>query len=319
MVILEEVELNAYKPRGHFSRALSRLYRKKIAVFSLVVIIVIYSLGIFSPVISRYSYSEPDYQAIRQPPSWEHWAGTDRAGRDLFTRVHWAVQNTVILTMIGMLSGGLLLGVTLGLAAGYYGKVVDALIMRSGEVLSVVPTFFLVLMIAATLRGRIRDGMIWLEDNTFLSGLISAGVADYLVISFALVVFGWFSTARLVRGQVLFLRESPYVEAARALGASTPRILFRHILPNAISPLIVSVTMSMGTMVGVEIFLSWVGVGIQPPRPSLGIMLYEAGHVSVLRNEPWMILAPGIVSWLLIFSWSLLGDALNDVFNPRTQ
>ena len=171
--------------------------------------------------------------------------------------------------MIGMLSGGLLLGVTLGLAAGYYGKFVDALIMRSGEVLSVVPTFFLVLMIAATLRGRIKNSMIWLEDNTFLSGLISAGIADYIVISFALVVFGWFSTARLVRGQVLFLRESPYVEAARALGASTPRILFRHILPNAISPLIVSVTKSMGTMVGVEIFLSWVGVGIPPPRPSL--------------------------------------------------
>ena len=162
MVTLDEIELNEDKPKGHFSRALSRLFRKKLAVFCLIVIIIIYSLGIFSPVISRYSYSEPDYQAIRQPPSWDHWAGTDRAGRDLFTRVHWAVQNTVILTMIGMLSGGLLLGVTLGLAAGYYGKFVDALIMRSGEVLSVVPTFFLVLMIAATLRGRIKNSMIWL-------------------------------------------------------------------------------------------------------------------------------------------------------------
>ena len=134
-----------------------------------------------------------------------------------------------------------------------------------------------------------------------------------------MVSFGWYGTARLVRSQILYLKESQYIEAARAIGVSHWGIIFKHLLPNALSPIIVTVTMGMGSMVGVEIFLSWVGVGIQPPRPSLGLMLWEGGNISVLRNQPWMLLAPGIVTWIMMLSWNLLGDAMNDVFNPRTR
>ena len=312
-------EERGYRRRGHLARAWSRLIRKKLAVVSIVALVFVYSLGIFAPVLSRYPYSEPHYDAIRNPPSVKYWAGTDRAGRDIFTRVQWGIQNTVILTVVGMLTGGLVIGVTLGLVSGYFGRLTDAVIMRALELLTIIPTFFLVLIIAATLKPRVREGMIWLEDNSFLDGLITSGIGDYLVISIALVIFGLFGTARLVRGQVLYLKETQHVEAARAIGASTPRILFRHLLPNAMSPLIVTVTMGMGSMVGVEIFLSWVGIGIQPPRPSLGLMLWESGHISVLRNEPWILVAPGLATWLMIFSWTLLGDALNDVLNPRTR
>ena len=191
--------------------------------------------------------------------------------------------------------------------------------MRVGEVFASFPDILLVIILAATLRNRVRDWVIWVEENTFLDGLLTTGVPDYLVVSLALVSFGWIGMARLVRGQILFLKEALHVEAAKAIGASTPRLLFIHLLPNAISPIVVTVSMSMGSMVGVEIILSWLGIGIQPPRPSLGTMLYEGASISALRNFPWFLLAPGTAAWLMVLSWNLLGDALNDVLNPRTR
>ena len=278
-----------------------------------------------------YGYQEQDYSHIRESPSvdisggvgnfWNnsHIAGTDRAGRDIFTRILWGIQNTVILTVVAMLTGALPIGLTLGLLAGYFGGKIDSLIMSTGEIAAVFPEFFMVIIIASTLGPRIREWVIWLEDNTFFDGLITSGFVDYIVISLALVSFGWIGLARLLRGQILYLRESQHIEAARAIGASTKRIMFLHLLPNAMSPILVSVTMGMGVFIGTEIFLSWIGLGIQPPRPSLGRMLLEAGNIGTLRNEPWMLFAPGFVAWVLLLSWNLLGDALNDVFNPRTR
>ena len=248
-----------------------------------------------------------------------HFAGTDRAGRDVFTRVLWGVQNTVVLTAVAMLSGGLLIGVTLGLVSGYFGRMTDSVIMRVGELFASFPDILLVIIIAATLRPRILEWVRWLEDNSFLNGLVRTGVVDYIVISVALVSFGWIGMARLVRGQILFLKETQHIEAAKAIGATTPSILFKHLLPNAISPIVVTVSMGMGALVGTEIILSWLGLGIQPPRPSLGTMLLQGGSISALRTEPWMLLAPGIAAWTLVLTWNLLGDALNDVLNPRTR
>lgn len=316
---LASAEIKSRRYRGHLVRAASRLVRKRLAVICMATLVLVYSGGIFASCVGPYDYQQQDYTAIGKPPSVEHWAGTDRVGRDVFTRVLWGVQNTVLLTVVAMLTGALPLGVSLGLVAGYAGKKLDALIMRLGEIAAVFPEFFLVIIIAATLGPRIRKWIIWVEDNTLLDGLVSSGVVDYFVISFALVSFGWIGMARLVRGQILYLKEMQYVDAARAIGASTSRILFRHLLPNAISPIVVNVTMGMGVFIGTEIFLSWIGLGIQPPRPSLGRMLLESGNIGTLRNQPWMLLAPGFVAWVLLLSWNLLGDALNDVLNPRTR
>ena len=305
--------------RGHLRRAWSRLVRKKLAMTSVVVLVILYSVGIFAPLVAPYEYTDQDYTAIRKPPSAGHWAGTDLKGRDLLTRVLWGIQNTVIITVISMATGGLLIGVTLGLLSGYFGRWVDSLIMRVGEVFASFPDILLVIILAATLGPRLRDFVRNLEDTTFLDGLIKAGVVDYLVIFIALVSFSWFGMARIVRGQVLALKQTQFVDAARSVGASTPRILFAHLLPNAISPIVVLVSMGMGSMVGTEIILSWLGLGIQPPRPSLGAMLLEAGSLSALREVPWMLLTPGLVAWTLVLAWNLLGDALNDVLNPRTR
>lgn len=321
MAITEAVarERTESRAKGHLSRAWSRLLHKKIAVVCLFTLVVVYSAGIFAPLIAPYDYTAQDYTAIRKPPSWEHWAGTDYAGRDMFTRILWGIQNTVIITVVSMATGGLAIGVTLGLMSGYFGKRVDGIIMRTGELFASFPDILLIILLAATLRPRIIEWVRWLEDNSFLDGLVTSGIVDYFVVSLALVAFSWVGMARLVRGQVLSLKETQHVEAARAIGASTPRILFLHLLPNAISPIVVTVTMGMGVLIGTEIILSWLGLGIQPPRPSLGRMLLEAGSLSAIREVPWLLIAPGIVAWVLVLAWNLLGDALNDVLNPRTR
>ena len=315
---LEEIEARG-RSQGHLSRAWSRLVRKRIAVVCIVILMVVYLAGIFAPVLAPYKYTDQDYTAFKKPPSAQHWAGTDRFGRDILTRTMWAIQNTIVITFVAMATGGLVIGVTLGLISGYFGGRVDSLIMRIGEVFSSFPDILLMILLAATIGPRVKDFVRAVEDNTFLDGLVSIGVADYFVISLALVSFGWIGMARLVRGQVLSLKETQHVEAAQSIGASTPRILFVHLLPNAISPIVVSVTMGMGAVVGAEIILSFLGLGIQPPRPSLGTMLYEAGSISALRVVPWMLITPGIVAWTLVLCWNLLGDSLNDVLNPRTR
>ncbi len=307
------------KSKGHLRRALERLARKRIALACMVVLVIVYGAGIFAPFVAPHDYTEQNYTSIRKPPSREFWAGTDFAGRDVFSRVLWGIQNTVIITVVSMATGGLLIGITLGLMSGYFRGTIDALIMRTGELFASFPDILLVIILAATLRPRFIDWARSVEESLGIDGIVRSGVVDYLVVSLALVAFGWVGMARLIRGQVLVLNETPFVEAARASGASTPRILFVHLLPNAISPIVVSVTMGMGALIGTEIILSWLGLGIQPPRPSLGRMLLEAGSLSALREVPWMLIAPGIVAWALVLAWNLLGDSLNDVLNPRTR
>ncbi|MDA1348020.1 MAG: ABC transporter permease [Chloroflexi bacterium] len=307
------------RSKGHLARAWSRLLRKKIALACMTAIAVLYISGVFSQVVAPYGYTDQNLSETRNPPSLKHPFGTDRGGRDMFTRILWGIQNTVIITVVSMATGGLVIGVSLGLISGYFGGRIDALINRVGEVFSAFPEVLLIIILAATLKPRLLVWVRWLEDNTFLDGLVRTGIQDYVAISLALVAFGWFGMARIVRGQVLVLRETQYVEAARALGASTPRILFHHLLPNSISIIMVVVSSGMGALVFAEIVLSFLGLGIQPPRPSLGRMLLEGGNIGTLQNEWWMLLFPGAVAWLIILAWTLLGDALVDVFNPRTR
>ncbi len=305
--------------KGHLRRAMERLVRKKLAVVCMVALVIIYGAGIFAAVIAPYDYTETDFTAIRKGPSLEHWAGTDFGGRDVFTRVLWGIQNTVIITVVAMATGGLLIGITMGLISGYFSSRVDGLIMRTGELFASFPDILLVIILASALRPRFLEIARSVEENMGIDGIVRSGVVDYVVVSLALVAFGWVGMARLVRGQVLSLKQTPFVEAARAAGASTPRVLFVHLLPNVISIIVVSVSMGMGALIGTEIILSWLGLGIQPPRPSLGQMLLQAGSLSALREVPWMLIAPGMVAWSLVLAWNLLGDSLNDVLNPRTR
>tara|TARA_A100001037_G_scaffold141097_2_gene127949 strand:- start:29984 stop:30661 length:678 start_codon:yes stop_codon:yes gene_type:complete len=225
----------------------------------------------------------------------------------------------VIITVTSLIGGSLLLGITFGLVAGYYGKWIDGVIMRVGEITSSFPDIFLVLLIVSTLKPRLMS-FLWENEKWIdVESLVRTGVIDYMVISVALAIFSWFGMARLVRGQVLQIRESQYVDAAIAIGSSTPRILFMHILPNTLAPIIVSVSTSLAGIAGTEIVLSWIGIGIQPPTPSLGVMIFENGNISVLRTNPHMILFPVGIVGVLLFTFNLMGDAVVDAFNPRTR
>ena len=250
-----------------WSQSLRRLLRKKVGVVSLVIIVVFYTAGILAPWITPYGYNEFNFSEIQQGPSLSHPFGTDRAGRDQFTRVIYGLLTTVIITVASIMTGSLLMGVGLGLVSGYFGKLVDSVIMRVGDVFLAFPSMLLVILIAATVGDTVRDLVRDFEASTGIKGIVRLGIVDYVIVFGALSAFSWVGMARLVRGQVLSVKENQYMEAARAVGASTQRVLLTHVLPNVLSPVIVVVSMGMGTAAGAELFLSWVGVGIQLTCP----------------------------------------------------
>jgi len=305
--------------RSLWSRAWRRLLRKRIAVGAMIILGVLYLSGILAPFLSPYDYNAQDFSTRNEAPSLAHPFGTDWLGRDQFTRVMWGLRTTVIITVTSVLSGALPLGLLIGTISGYKGGRLDNIVMRIGEIFLAFPGLLLIILLAATVKPRVVDMARALEDWGNFRGLVASGFPDYLVVFGSLAAFAWVGMARLVRSQVLYLRQSQFVDSARAAGASTWRIMLVHILPNSLGPVIVSVSMGMGAAAGSEVVLSWLGIGIQPPNPSLGRMLYEYGSISILRQYPHLIIFPAAAVSILIFAWNLLGDALNDVFNPRTR
>ena len=303
---------------SYWAISIRRLLRKKIGVTCLVIIALMYGSGIFAPLVTPYGYNDQDLSNTKQSPSLTHPFGTDRLGRDNLTRIIYGLRTTVIITVVTLATGSLALGITLGLVAGYFGRLVDTFIMRIGEVSSAFPEIFLVLIIVSTFKPPITRWVRMVEDVVGFD-ILSLGVVDYLVLSLALAIFSWFGMARLVRGQVLQARENQYVEAARSIGASTPRILLRHLLPNVMTPVIVTVSAGLAAVAGSEVLISFLGIGIQPPTPSLGLMIFENGSISVLRSDPHLLLFPVLTLSLLLFTFNLLGDAVADAFNPRAR
>ena len=305
--------------RGYIQLSIRRLFRKKLAVACLSIVLIMYGSGIFAPLVAPYGYNDQDLTKVKQGPSFSNPLGTDRLGRDMLTRVIFSLRTTVIITITSLITGSLFLGITLGLMAGYFGRWVDGIIMRIGEVTASFPDIFLVLIIVATVKPRILTWVHNFEDSTGIDWIVRLGIVDYLVISLALATFSWFGMARLVRGQVLQVRENQYVEASRAIGSSTLRLLAIHVLPNVISPVIVSISAGLAGIATAEIVLSWLGIGIQPPTPSLGVMIFENGNLSVLRSDPHLTLVPSGVLVVLLFTFNLLGDGINDAFNPHAR
>ena len=194
------------RSKSYLGLSLARLMRKKVAIACLIVIVVMYGSGILSSLVTPYGYNDQNLTQVKQGPSVSHPFGTDRLGRDVLTRIVFGLRTTVIITITAMLGGSLILGITLGLIAGYFGKKIDAVIMRSGEVTSAFPDILLVLIIVATVKPRIVAWARGLED-TIGFDMVQLGIVDYAVISVALAIFSWFGMARLVRGQVLQARD----------------------------------------------------------------------------------------------------------------
>ena len=305
--------------QGPLRRATARLLRKKIAVISLIVIIAFYTIGIAAPWIAPYGYSEQNLDASFEGPSRDHWLGTDRNGRDTLSRNIFAARTTVIVTMAVVATGAVLIPLTLGMMAGYMRGATDSAIMRVGEILASMPGLPLLVLINSSLRPRFIDGVENVEEQVGWSWMTNSNFADYFLIFFALSLFSWVGGARLIRTQTMLLSDSQFVIAARASGAGTRQILFRHILPNVMPLVILGVSTALGVIALTEIGLTFLGVGVQPPQPSFGALITEGAPRSVLENHPQLLIVPALIVASLLFAFNLLGDALNDVLTPRAR
>lgn len=290
-----------------------RFSRNIFAVVGLVIVIIFIFVGLFAPWLAPYSYTDQDLLNAEATPSFAHPLGTDRLGRDQFSRLIWGARTALIVAPSTVIIG-LTLGITLGAMAGFFGGWVDTLIMRISDVLFAFPGLLFALFIAATIQPRIET---WLLSYEFTKPFVRGGYAEFLVVIAALSIVGWPGLARLVRGQILALREQAFIEAAHAIGTPPWSILFHHLLPNAMAPVIVSISMGMGGAILAEATLSFFGIGIQPPTASWGSMVISNWEFWRSPSAPWLVWAPGIVVGILVFSFNFIGDGLNEALNPR--
>ena len=296
-----------------------QLLRRKAASAALIIIVLVYVAGALAPWVSPYDFRRQDLDHTLASPSLDHPLGTDSLGRDVLSRVIWGARTNAVVTLAATLTGSLLLGVLLGAVAGYLGRWADAVIMRLGDAFLAFPSLLLVIFLAATVKPRVVDWADRLAGIPGLGWLDTSAAPDYLTIFGALALFSWVPVARLVRVQFLSLREEPFVEAARACGASSWRAIVHHMLPNAAGPVVVLASFNMGAAAGSEVLLSWLGVGVQPPQPSWGLMIADGQALSTLETAPHVFLAPAVIVTLMILAFNLLGDALSDALNPRLR
>jgi ABC-type dipeptide/oligopeptide/nickel transport system permease subunit len=299
-------------------RALRRVVRKKLAMAAILFIVLFYATGVFAPLVAPQDPNKQHLtkEEVLQGPSSEHWLGTDRLGRDLASRVVYAARTTALFTFVVAISGSLFLGLGLGLLAGYRGGWVDTLIMRVGEFLTAVPTLFLMFAIMAAFRTRLDDLAYWFEENTFL-GEQSRAFVSFMLVAAVTVPFSWIGGARIVRSMALQARETPYVMAAELYGASSWRVISRHLLPGVMPLFLVGVTAGMATIAGAEVALSFIGLGISPPTSSFGTLIQDGAGPKIFADYPHLLLAPAVPMILFFFAWNLLGDALVDILEPR--
>ncbi|MDH7499213.1 MAG: ABC transporter permease [candidate division NC10 bacterium] len=268
------------------------LQRNRLALLGGGIVLALFLVALLAPILSPYHPSEMDSERILSPPDRQHWLGTDRLGRDVLSRILWGSR---ISLLVGFVAVGIatLIGILLGAIAGYYGRWVDGLIMRFVDLMLCFPTFFLILAVIAFLEPSIWNIMV-------VIGLT-----------------GWMGVARLVRAEFLSLKEREFVLSARALGASDLRIIFRHILPNAMAPVLVSATLGVAGAILTESALSFLGIGIQPPTPSWGNIL--TGGKDNLEIAWWLSLFPGLAILTTVLGYNLLGEGIRDALDPRLR
>lgn len=266
--------------------------KNKLAVAGAIVIILLSFAAIFSPLLTRYDPDAINLNEIYQAPSWQHPFGTDMNGRDVFARVLYGAR---ISMSVGFISSGLagLIGVIVGALAGFFGGKVDNFLMRIVDLILCIPSFFLLLMVIAMLEPNIYNVMI------------------------VIAITSWPGLARLVRAEVLSVRERDYVQAAIALGIGRWRIIWRHIIPNVMAPVFVAVTLGVAAAILVESGLSFLGLGVQPPTPSWGNILAQGR--SVMQFAWWMTLFPGLAIFVTVLGYNLVGEGLRDALDPRLR
>lgn len=273
-------------------RFFENFFRNKLAVLGLALIIFFILVAIFAPILSPYSpeLQNPTYNGIPQAPSWIHFFGTDNYGRDQLSR---AIYGTRISLAVGICSVAIymLIGILLGAISGYYGGIVDTIIMRLCDIMLSIPVFFFILALQVIFTPSVFNVI--------------------LVIGFT----GWAAPARLMRSQTLSVKESLFVKAACSYGASSLHIIRRHIIPNSMSPMIVMATLGVASAILMESTLSFLGLGVQEPASSWGNMLMRAQEY--ISTAPWMSIFPGILIMLIVLAFNFLGEGIRDALDPK--
>jgi peptide/nickel transport system permease protein len=275
------------------SRILRRFRSHRLALVGCAIMLTMMIGAVFAPIIAAYDPTKADFASLNQPPSLTHIFGTDGVGRDVFSRILYGAQVSLAVGFLAV-AVYITIGVLIGSVAGYFGGWVDNVIMRFTDVMMCFPSFVFTLI---------------------LVNILGASVFN---IVFVIGIFGWTGIARLVRGQVLSLRELDYVLAARSIGSSEGRVLLRHILPNLVGPLIVAATMGIGGAILAEAGLSFLGLGIAKPNPTWGMMLSDARSPAEIAEQPWLWIVPGLAISLAVLAANFIGDGLRDAFDVRS-
>jgi oligopeptide transport system permease protein len=298
-----------------------RLKKNRIAVASGSILIAMMIGCILVPELSRWDYTKADLDLGPTPPSWAHWMGTDYYGRDMMVRVFFGGRVSFAVGIIATLFS-FVIGATWGGVAGYFGKRVDALMMRFVDVMYTFPFLILVILLQVFFAGK--DGTF---HNAFKS-MMAPFVADsshpswfpIFQICFVFAALGaisWLTMARIVRGQVIALREQPFVEAARSIGVGHAGIIFRHLLPNALGPIIVYTTLTIPAIMLTEAFLSFLGLGTQEPLASWGLL--AASGAEQMDVFPWTLIFPALMLAITLFCFNFVGDGLRDALDPKIR
>lgn len=278
-----------------------RLKKNKLAMIGLVILIIIIVFSVFGPFVSKYTADTMDYSSVTIGPCIQHIMGTDELGRDIFTRLMYAGRISLSVGMAAVLVE-VVVGSTLGAVAGFYGGMVDNIIMRIADIFMCVPFFPILIALGA-----------------LLSDLKVSPQYRVPFLMLIIGILGWPGLCRIVRGQILTLREQEFMLAANCLGLSDKSKIFKHLLPNTIPSIIVSATLSIGSAILTESSLSFLGLGVVPPTPSWGNMIQSVNDLYKLQNYPWLWIAPGFCILLTVMSINIFGDGLRDALDPKLK
>lgn len=279
------------REESYLRTVVRRFFRHRLAGIGLFAFLAMILVAVLAPLLAPHDPNQI-FDQFQAAPSSAHLLGTDPVGRDVLSRLIYGARVSITVS-VGAVSVYVIIGVCVGLAAGYYGKVVDSVLMRVVDVFMSFPYFMVILILVAVIGPSLMN------------------------ITLAIGVLGWPVISRLVRGSVLSIKNQDYVKAGIALGYSTPKILFQHILPNALSPIIVNATFGIANAIILESGLSFLGLGVRPPAASWGNMLSDAQSITVMTSQPWLWLPPGIAIFVTVLAINFVGDGLRDALESR--
>lgn len=304
----EEQEVNLLRD------AMGRLVANKLALLGMLLVVLLFIIAAFGPWLTPYDFLQQDLMARNQAPSWSHWMGTDDLGRDILSRLIYGARTAVVIAFSTVIFS-LIIGLFIGSIGGYFGGKVDAFVVWLIDITMSIPSLLLVIVINISLK---PPAVAWMDakfletGNAFYRNTIWV---DFVLVFGSMALIKWPKAARIIRGQILSIRNKNYVLAAEAIGVPTGKIVRRYVIPNAIGPIIVYISAALGEAMVLESAFSFLGVGVRPPIPSWGNMISDG--LRVWQLYPHVLAAPAAALAVVTIAFSFLGDGLNDALNPR--